>query len=257
MRTFLYKHLIDHKKVALIIVVLITFGGLVSLWFVGLALIFIFIHVHYRFLEIKNTQHNLYRQQQALQSIHALIDIRSPLPTMGEWAGSPDFLQIIIKILLEKKPLTVVECGSGVSSVVIGYLLEKNGQGHLYSLESSDVYTSKNKTLIQQHALENQVSILYAPLIQTTINEEQKKWYDISQIADIQPIDMLIVDGPAGDRYPVLPILHQRLSNKAIIIIDDTNREKDKENVLRWVREFPLEVEWLDTEKGTAVIGIK
>lgn len=253
-RTFLNKHLTDHKKVALIIIVLITLGGLVSLWFVGLALVFIFIHVHYRFLEIKNTQHNLYRQQQALQSIHALIDIRSPLPAMGEWAASPDFLQIIIKILLEKKPLTVIECGSGVSSVVIGYLLEKNGQGHLYSLENSDVYTTKNKTLIQQHTLGNQVSILHAPLIQMDINDEQKKWYNTNQIADIQSIDMLIVDGPAGDRYPVLPILHQRLSDNAIIIIDDCNREKDRENVLRWLREFPLEVEWLDTEKGTAVL---
>jgi len=254
MRTFLHKYLSDPKKVALIIVVLITLGGLVSLWFVGLALVFIFIHLHYRLSEIKETQHNLYRQQQALQSIHALIDIRSPLPTMGEWAASPDFLQIIIKILLEKKPLTVIECGSGVSSVVIGYLLEKNGQGHLYSLENSDVYTTKNKTLIQQHTLENQVSILHAPLIQATKNKAQKKWYDTSQISDIQSIDVVIVDGPAGDRYPVLARLCPQLSNKAIIIVDDCKREKDRENVLRWLREFPLEVEWLDTEKGTAVL---
>jgi len=255
-RTFLHKYLSDPVKVALIIVVLITLGDLVSLWFIGLALLFIFIHLHYRLSEIKDIQHNLYHQQQALQSIHALIDIRSPLPTMGEWAASPDFLHIITDILLDRKPLTVVECGSGVSSVVIGYLLKKNGRGHLYSLENSDVYAIKNTELICRHRLNNQVSILHAPLTEMTINDEQKKWYDTTQITTIQSIDILIIDGPTGHRYPALPILHTQLSENALIIVDDCNRKKDRENVLKWQHEFGLNIEWLNTEKGPAVLGV-
>jgi len=82
----------------------ILFWGLFSLWRMyegkdfyasGLSgflilfflLVLIFTHLHYRFLKIQNQQNNLYRQQQALASIYHLIDLRSPLPAMGEWAA--------------------------------------------------------------------------------------------------------------------------------------------------------------------------
>ncbi len=219
--------------------------------------ILIFAHLHYRFLKIQNQQNNLYRQQQALSSIHHLIDLRSPLPAMGEWAASPDFMQIIIEILLEKKPQTIVECGSGVSSIVIGYILEKNKIGQLYSLEHLEQYAVRNEKLIKQHGLENQVNILHTPLIQRQVNDEEAKWYNISQIADNQLIDILIIDGPTGHRYPALPVLFPQLSDTAVIIIDDCKREKDTKNIMRWLQEFPLTAEWIDTEKGTCILRYK
>lgn len=219
--------------------------------------ILIFTHLHYRFLKIQNQQNNLYRQQQALASIHNLINLRSPLAAMGEWAASPDFMQIIIEILIEKKPKTVVECGSGISSIVIGYILEKNKGGRLYSLEHLEEYAVKNTQSIKRHGLENQVQILHAPLIERQVNHETFKWYKTTQIADNQLIDVLVIDGPTGHRYAVLPILFHQLSDTAVIIIDDCKREKDSKNIMRWLQEFPLTAEWLDTEKGTCILRHK
>lgn len=270
-KTLLQRYLNDHKKVVVIIIVLITLWGAFSLWrmyegtdfytltlsgffVLFLSLILIFIHIHYRFLQIQTQQNNNYRQQQSLQSIYGLIDIRSPLPTMGAWAASPDFIQIISEIILEKKPKTVVECGSGVSSVVIGYLLEKNERGRLFSLENSDVFFEKSKQLIAQHQLDSQVDILHAPLISMKLNKADVKWYDTTQVADIQQIDILIIDGPTGHRYPVLPMLFEQLSDTVIIIIDDCKREKDSGNISRWLSEFPLTATWVDTEKGTCIL---
>ncbi len=252
------RYLSDHK---------ITFGALIVLLLVAiilpkspmavLAVIILLVHSHYRFQAARNQQINLYKQQQALASIHNLIDLRSPLPMMGEWAASPDFLQIVSEIILDSKPRTVVECGSGVSTVVVGYVLEKNKRGRIFSLENKNNFYEKNNHLIARHNLRKHVSIVHAPLVECKVNDNSYKWYDTAQIADLESIDVLIVDGPAGNRYPALPLLFNQLSDNSFVIIDDCNREKDGENVLRWLSEFPLEAEWINTEKGTCILRKK
>jgi len=212
-----------------------------------LAVMILLVHLHYRFQATQNQQLNLYKQQQALASIHALIDLRSPLPVVGEWAAAPDFLQIIAEIILDRKPETIVECGSGASTVLIGYL-------RIFSLENKNNFYEKNKHLIARHNLKKYVSIIHAPLVECKVNDNSYKWYDTVQITDLESIDLLIVDGPTGNRYPVLPLLFNQLSDNAFVIIDDCKREKDGKNVLRWLAEFPFEAEWISTEKGTCIL---
>jgi len=118
-------------------------------------------------------------------------------------------------------------------------------------------FYEKNKRLIARHNLEKHVSIVHAPLVECKVNDNSYEWYDTTQIADLEPIDLLIVDGPAGNRYPVLPLLFNQLSDNAFVIIDDCKREKDGENILRWLAEFPFGVEWINTEKGTCVLRKK
>jgi len=219
-----------------------------------LAVVVLLVHLHYRFQATQNQQINLHKQEQALASIHSLIDLRSPLPVMGEWAASSDFLRIISEIILDRKPETIVECGSGVSSVVVGYLLEKNKRGRIFSLENKNNFYKKNKGLIARHNLSQYVSIVDAPLVECKVGDNLYEWYDTTQIADLELIDILIVDGPAGNRYPALPVLFNQLSDNAFVIVDDCNREKDGENVLQWLAEFPFEAEWIDTEKGTCIL---
>ena len=257
-KSLLESYLSDHKS---------TFWVLVILFLVAiilpkspmpvLAVLVLLIHLHYRFQDAKNQQISLTENQQALASIHNLIELRSPLPMMGQWAASPDFLQIVSEIILEKKPKTIVECGSGVSSVVMGYLLEKNNGGRVFSLENKKEFYEKNKRLIARHNLEKYVSIVYAPLVECKVKDNLHEWYDVAQVADLESIEVLIVDGPAGNRYPVLPLLFNQLSDNVFVIIDDCKREKDGENVLQWLAEFPFEAEWMDTEKGTCVLRKK
>jgi len=142
------RYLSDHKSTfGVLIVLLLVAIILPKLPMAVLAVVVLLIHLHYRFQTTQNQQINLYKQQQALASIHGLIGLRSPLPVMGEWAASPDFLSIISEIILDRKPDTIVECGSGVSTVVAGYLLERNKRGRIFSLENKNNFYEKNKLL--------------------------------------------------------------------------------------------------------------
>jgi len=254
-KSLLQRYLSDHKS---------TFWVLMVLLFVAiilpkspmavLAAVVLLIHLHYKFQHVQYQQINIYKQQQALVSIHRLIGLRSPLPVLGEWAASPDFLTIISEIILDRKPETIVECGSGVSTVVMAYLLEKNECGRIFSLENKENFHKKNRQLIVRHHLEKYVSIVRAPLISHKIGDHSLECYDTKQIADLQSIDLLIIDGPAGNRYPVLPVLFNQLADDVLVIIDDCKREKDGKNILRWLADFPFEAEWIDTEKGTCIL---
>lgn len=257
-KSLLQRYLSDHKSTFWVLMVLLLVAIILpKMPMAVLAVIVLLIHLRYKFQATQNQQINLYKQQQALASIHSLIGLRSPLPVMGEWAASPDFLTIISEIILDRKPETIVECGSGVSTVVVGYLLEKNERGRIFSLENKNNFYKKNNHLIARHYLEKYVSIVHAPLVECKVNDNSYEWYDVTQIAGLESIDVLIVDGPAGNRYPALPLLFNQLSDNAFVIIDDCKREKDGENVLRWLAEFPFEAEWINTEKGTCVLRRK
>jgi len=45
-------------------------------------------------------QDRIYSQIDALFSIHALINIRHPLPTMRGWPVSPDFVKVLMALIL-------------------------------------------------------------------------------------------------------------------------------------------------------------
>jgi hypothetical protein len=70
------------------------------------------------------------------------------------------------------------------------------------------------------------------------------QWYGQSVLDDVDAIDMLIVDGPpsaTGElaRYPALPVLADRLSEGASVLLDDAARDDEQRVIERWRREQP------------------
>jgi hypothetical protein len=86
-------------------------------------------------------------------------------------------------------------------------------------------------------------------------------WYDISTIKDLKKIDLLIVDGPPGNnnaesRYPALKEFKDKLSPKAIVILDDVKREGERKLAEDFAAALPNhELTILNHEKGTAIIS--
>ncbi|MEY2951352.1 MAG: hypothetical protein RL622_429, partial [Actinomycetota bacterium] len=86
-------------------------------------------------------------------------------------------------------------------------------------------------------------------------------WYDTSMIKDLKKIDLLIIDGPPGSknpeaRYPALAEFKDKLSSKAVIIIDDVHREGERKLAEDFAKGMPNhQLVILDHEKGTAVIS--
>jgi hypothetical protein len=80
-------------------------------------------------------------------------------------------------------------------------------------------------------------------------------------LKDLKKIDLLIVDGPPGSknpeaRYPALKEFKDKLSAKAIVIIDDVKRDGERKLAEDFAKALPNHtLTILDHEKGTAVIS--
>src|ERR687891_1928258 len=65
-----------------------------------------------------------YPQTETLSSLLAVLRPRAPFPPFRGWAISPDFAVLLLTQVLTRRPARVVELGSGVSTLVLGYALE-------------------------------------------------------------------------------------------------------------------------------------
>lgn len=204
-------------------------------------------------IDNKKISMTAYRQTQALIQLTQLLDFKSPIPPTRSWAASPDLLLTITEIVRKYRPGLVVELGSGVSTLVAA----KAGARKVVSIDNSDEFGGKTISLLKDHKVRG-VDVRIAPL-QPYANGFT--WYDTSMIKDLKKIDLLIVDGPPGSknpeaRYPALAEFKDKLSSKAVIIIDDVQREGERKLAEDFAKGMPNhQLVILDHEKGTAVIS--
>lgn len=178
------------------------------------------------------------------------------LPAMRVFAGSPDFLSILIEQTKFIHPKVIVEAGSGVSSIVLSELLMSSHSDAVHiALDHEQQYADATRRKIRNP----NSRIVLAPLRDYTIDGKSWKWYDLDQLPETGPIDLLIIDGPpeklqAQARYPALPLLLERLSPHAVVLVDDANRKDDTAVVKRWMTEYGLRADYERTEKGTYIL---
>lgn len=199
----------------------------------------------------------LYSSIESLIGVNELIKPRVPLPTMAGWAISSDSAKAIIEIFKNHKIKTVLDLGSGTSSVIFGYLLEGTKGASVISVDHDVNFSSITRNNLDIHGLSDVVSVYSKPLKKQKINGKTCVWYDLPEVENV---DMVLVDGPPAStqrhaRYPALPVVYDKLSNNAIVILDDYNREEEREVVNRWLKEYPdFTLEEIKTDKGLAVL---
>ncbi len=206
---------------------------------------------------------NLYQQLEALASITSLLPLRMPLPPMRGWAISPDFGIILINEILKHKPRLVLELGSGVSTLLAAYCLEKTGSGKLVSFDHDLNYSEQTRERITDHGLDRIAEIIHAPLTKVTLDQGEWDWYETARMDQNLKIDLLVIDGPPGQiqkisRYPALPVLHKYLADEVVILLDDAARVDEKTTLDMWIQEFPeFEHEYRSAEKGASILRRK
>lgn len=184
----------------------------------------------------------LFAQIQALFALEKKLGLDEALPPMRGWAGSPDFLLAVADEVLARKPTTVMECSSGVSTLICARCLQINGSGHVYSLEHDSEFAYKTRNLLDRYGLADWATVLDAPL---KTEKTGTPWYAVDAIPhDLEPIEMLIVDGPpmstcALARFPALPQLMSRMADRFIVFVDDANRDDEIEILKQWLDMFP------------------
>lgn len=200
----------------------------------------------------------LFGQIQAFAVLDRMLGLRYGLPPMRGWAGSPDMLLAVAERILQTEPLTIVECSSGVSTVVAARSCQLVGHGHVFSLEHESKYAEQTRQELIKHGLQAWATVFHAPLVSIG---DGRRWYSDEVLpGDLPPIDLIVVDGPPASvnvqsRYPAFPRLRSRMAPRATLLLDDADRADERAIVRRWVSEEPgLTEKRLHAEKGLVML---
>ena len=173
-----------------------------------------------------------------------LVDHDRPMPELGDWAMSASTLVWMLDRISGSSIRTILECGSGSSTVWFATALaHRGGEGQVIALESSAEFAEFTRAELARHGLQDRAVVLHAPLVDTVVpGRADQLWFDISVLPDMPPVDLLFVDGPVGGiapqiRYPAFPLLADRLAPGATVVLDDTGRQHEAAIAKLWKQE--------------------
>ena len=177
---------------------------------------------------------------QATQNLFALVPPRGLVPPMVGYVAAPDVLLLLVQKLLTNRPSLAIECGSGTSTLFLALAAQQYGiDCRLVSLEHNPAYAESTRALLADHGVGHLVEVRDAPLTPTSLTDHPGPWYDPAAYADLHDIGLVFVDGPPGDvgpqaRYPLVPLLADRLAASCTIVLDDMNRADERGVAERW-----------------------
>ncbi len=154
----------------------------------------------------------------------------------------------------------IVELGSGASTIVIGRLLAERS-GKLTAVEHDPDWARLVRAQIARERLDNVVEVIVSELEPHPASWSGAPWYSRESVAQLPgAISLLVIDGPPGygegmshSRYPAMPALADRMDQDALVILDDADREPEREIVSRWSEETTGWSFGIDAVSGVAV----
>ncbi|MDR2617177.1 MAG: class I SAM-dependent methyltransferase [Endomicrobium sp.] len=204
-----------------------------------------------------------YSQVESFFWLTKKLKIHNSLPPLRNWAMSPDVLLKLHEYIIFSKPKVIMEFGSGVSTIVICDALRQNNSGRLISIEHIEQYAQITMQFIKCENLQNLADLRLSELEiykdEHLCISESVQWYCKETLKNIKNIDLLIVDGPPAStckyaRYPALPVLYENLNNQGQIWMDDAVREDESVICKTWAQKYDLNLNFLDFEKGLAIL---
>lgn len=195
-----------------------------------------------------------------LQMTARLIDLLEAGPALhtDDWSLSDAALALVVDAIAERPPGTVVECGSGRSTIVIARLLRELHAGSVHSLEHDPSWAESTRAQLAAEGLDR-AEVITAPLGTHPLAGDAGAWYSLSAIERLPAsIGFLLIDGPpAGEpelqrnRHPTIAELGPLLEPGAAVILDDAQRPGEAEAIALWARDYGLRLE-LDPQSATA-----
>ncbi len=189
------------------------------------------------------------------------LDLRRGVPYTPNWSADGDFIEIIVDACLRFKPGLILECSSGLTTLMLARCCQINAGGRVVSLEDGLQYADNTRDYIGLYGLGGYASVIHAPLRELAVDGALYNWYATDAIPETR-IEMLVIDGPSGfiqkhSRYPALPVCMPQLASGCSVYLDDAARPDEREIVALWQARYPgLKHVYHETSRGCSVLTV-
>jgi hypothetical protein len=178
-----------------------------------------------------------------LVALEALQPLATRFVTWTSWSMRPAAVASVAIELELRRRRTVVELGSGTSTLFFARILRGTG-GRLVSFEHDPEWAAYLSRLLREEQLDDVARVELVDLV-------PPGWYDADRLLARCPcgVDLLIVDGPPGSqdaavlaREPAARVLKPKLAADFTIFLDDADRPAEQEIARRWEAELGIEM---------------
>ncbi|WP_049566864.1 glycosyltransferase [Streptomyces sp. SBT349] len=165
----------------------------------------------------------------------ALTDLPTALDDAALWRGwalDRAGAQVLGRLLAEHSPQTVLEAGSGSSTVLLAEYARDTG-ARVISLEHQARYRDATAALLAERGLAEHVDLRLAPLRRGP----NGPWYDTA-LPD--GVGLALIDGPPegdGGRAAAYTALAPHMADGGLILLDDAGRPGERAALATWQRQ--------------------
>lgn len=171
------------------------------------------------------------------------------LPHLGSWKADTYLLHRIVDVIEQDRPASVVELGSGATSLVVAQALAQHGGGRLHSYDQHAPFVTSVEGWLAEHGLD--AAFHHAPLT-TRDMRWPGLWYALTALPG--SIDLLVIDGPPWAVHPFARGMAERLfpliAPGGTVLLDDAARPGERYVARRWRKNWP-DFDWHYEGAGT------
>ena len=169
--------------------------------------------------------------------------------TLGGWSLDAQTIVLLWEILHREKPRLVVECGAGISTLVLArYAALASSERDpccIVSLEQDFETAQSIRLRLSSVSLNRFVQVVHSPL-DSNGNYSLRNFEEALARLPRRSIDFLMIDGPAGVtgcRLATLPMLLGHCRDGARWFLDDAFRDGEMRILNQWSSLAGIEVE--------------
>ena len=161
------------------------------------------------------------------------------LPHLGSWKADVGLLELVTDHVLQAKPRTIVEFGTGASTLIIAQALKLvDVDADFISFDQHEEFSQKTRDWLAEHGLK--ADLRAAPLVPAP-GGWPGLWYDHEPLPD--RIDFMLIDGPPWSIHPftrgAAATLFGRISVGGVVMLDDAARPGERVVARRWRKLWP------------------
>jgi predicted O-methyltransferase YrrM len=202
---------------------------------------------------------DLYDQVAGLMQVQSAMRGAPVLKPLRLWVLSPDAMAWILADLQERVNPTIVEFGSGQSTVIFAACLKHKGQGRLISVEHDPAHADAVRRQLIACGLSDVVDLRVVPLADYpgVGPLPPSRSYATATLPAV-PIDVALVDGPPlalgeATRFHPMQWTLSQLAPGGAAFLDDAARPQEQAVLTQLQRAWvDLVVDDLRAEKGLA-----